>query len=259
MKLHFVDPKRFSSAKRWNVNYLLAAGSDTPDAHGVESYQLKTLVNERREFLLPGDYPNVAFNYVGLENIAPSVRLLKDFAPRRGTQVKSRSKIFRRSDILYGRLRPSLNKCLVVDDTLREGICSTEIFVLIPNSDLVCNEFLAELLVSREVSARVSALVAGAALPRIQLSDFLEIRVPLPPMKTQRAAVSALMTAREELKSCLNQARFLQTAVSPAFSRHVFKGKPFTLTSSAYSELETWNNPLPQSALLHSARPRRLI
>lgn len=245
MKFNVVDFTIFSRSNRWNADYFLGRLGDCSATKGFELLKLGELADERREFLFPKAYPNSKFNYVGLENISQSTRLLVDFVPRKGTEIKSRSKIFRNGDILYGRLRPSLNKCLVVDEFFSEGICSTEIFVLVPNHHLVYPEYFAELLVSNEVCKRVQALVAGAALPRVQLSDFLDISVPIPAMATQKNVVAKLVAAREDLKDYFRKVKEAPLNISKAFARHVFSGKPFELDSGSNYEREYWQILLP--------------
>ena len=245
MKFNVIDFETFSSSKRWNADYFLGNTVGCQVAKGFKLRKLGELVDERREFLFPKDYPHTTFNYVGLENISQSTRLLVDFVPKEGREVKSRSKIFRNGDILYGRLRPSLNKCLVVDECLTEGICSTEIFVLIPDSDLVHPEYFAELLVSEEIRNRVQALVAGAALPRIQFSDFLEISVPIPTIEAQKEIVAELVATREDLKEYFRKIKDTPQRISSAFARYAFSGKPFELDFVTNNERERWHNPLP--------------
>jgi restriction endonuclease S subunit len=144
------------------------------------------IVRERKETLDPQAQPDALINYLGLENVQPTTGNLVEFAPRYGKEIKSRSKVFRPSDILYGRLRPYLNKVYVADGLVDSGICSTEFLVLIPDTECVLPHFLRALLSSAFVHQVVSRLQTGAALPRLQLDDLLSIEVPLPPIEHQR-------------------------------------------------------------------------
>lgn len=245
MKFHLVEYAAFSHSKRWNADYFLSRRLNYRATSGFELLPLRHLAVERREFLQPQDFVDSTFNYVGLENISQSSRLLVDFAPKKGKEIKSRSKIFRSGDVLYGRLRPNLNKCLVVSSVFPEGICSTEIFVLIPDVSIVHPEYLAELLVSREVQNRVQALVAGAALPRVQLPDFLDIPVPIPDIETQQAVVDHLLAARQLVKDYRLTAERLPKAISRAFTKHAFQGHPFELDLRMTRDAEYWKNSLP--------------
>lgn len=245
MKCTLVDETLFRRSKRWNADFFLEGPDDCFVASGFTLITLGELVFERREFLFPRDYPDYLLNYVGLENISQSTRLLVDFSPRKGSEIKSRSKVFRSGDVLYGRLRPGLNKCLIVDDFLVEGICSTEIFVLIPNLNLIHPEYLAELLVSERVRSRVSSLVAGSALPRVQLSDFLSIEVPIPELDIQRKVVVKLREMRLKFERYLHNAHILPKCIAEAFAKHAYKGEAFELEEMIDFERKRWNSRLP--------------
>lgn len=66
-------------------------------------------------------------NYVGLENIEPSTGRLVGFSQSSTKHIKSEKNIFHKGDVLYGKLRPYLNKVWCAEF---DGICSTDILVL---------------------------------------------------------------------------------------------------------------------------------
>lgn len=63
-------------------------------------------------------------NYIGLENIESHTAKLVDFAPTLTTNIKSTKNVFRKGEVLYGKLRPYLNKVWIAEF---DGICSTDI------------------------------------------------------------------------------------------------------------------------------------
>lgn len=247
MKFDLVSPGRFYGSNRWNASFFVTKSAAYGACDGFRMVTLGELCSERREFLLPGDYPERKFNYVGLENISQTTRVLVGFAPKVGAEVKSRSKVFREGDILYGRLRPGLNKCLLVDGMLSEGICSTEILVLVANEDVVVPDYLCELMVSTEVSRRVQGLVAGAALPRVQPTDLLGIEVPIPDRDTQEHVVSQVLSARDELVQHIRRARELPAEIRRAFSDYAFRGAEFAISPTTGGGQPDWDNPLPDA------------
>lgn len=247
MKFNLVSPDRFYGSNRWNASFFVTESAAYSLCNGFRMMTLGELCSERREFLFPGDYPERKFNYVGLENISQATRMLVGFAPKLGAEVKSRSKVFREGDILYGRLRPALNKCLLVDGMLSEGICSTEILVLIADENLVVPEYLCELMVSVEVSRRVQGLVAGAALPRVQPKDLLGIEVPIPDRDAQEHVVSQVLSARDELVQHVRRARELPVEIGGAFSDYAFRGAEFAISPTPRGGRRDWDNPLPDA------------
>lgn len=185
MKTKIIDSKTFLESKRWNPNYFTIE----IDHKDFETVKIGDLCSERKNALDPQAYQELMFNYIGLENIESNTSMLVDFAPQPGKNIKSRSKIFKTEDILYGRLRPTLNKVYHITNYIGEGICSTEFIVLIPNTKLVLPLFLRELLLSQFVQAKVSSLIAGAALPRINTADLLNINVPKVSVEKQKELV----------------------------------------------------------------------
>ena len=116
--------------KVWSVNFLLPQ-KEIKAVYGYSLIELSKLANERRETItLSDDYGSV--HYIGLENIESKTGRLVGFSIKHSNDIKSSCKLFYRGDILYGRLRPNLNKVLY-NDIFEKGECSTEIIVLTPN------------------------------------------------------------------------------------------------------------------------------
>jgi type I restriction enzyme M protein len=66
--------------------------------------------------------------YLGLENITQNTGEIEgSVVTDKPADIKSLKNVFKPRDILYGKLRPNLNKVWLAD---RKGICSTDIFVI---------------------------------------------------------------------------------------------------------------------------------
>jgi len=188
-----VDLQEIRRSDRWKVEFFLAPKPANGDSR-FPAVELGQLIEERREFLDPQEFADHRFHYLGLEHVASDTGDLVDYAPRLGREVKSRSKVVRADDVLYGRLRPYLNKVFHTPAAMGSGICSGEFYVLIPNTELADPAFLRSLLASSLVSRFTSDLQTGSALPRLQLADLLRVEVPLPPLDVQRKAARLLAT-----------------------------------------------------------------
>jgi type I restriction enzyme S subunit len=73
--------------------------------------------------LKPSDYPDLVFRYLGMEHVAPGQWDEPMPVEIPGREIKSQVIVYRPGLILYGKLRPYLNK-VVVPST--EGVASTE-------------------------------------------------------------------------------------------------------------------------------------
>ncbi|NLF98960.1 MAG: restriction endonuclease subunit S [Lentisphaerae bacterium] len=129
---------------------------------------------------------HVDLPYVGLEHIESNTgRFLGSLDP---VTVKSSTFRFSREHVLYGRLRPYLNKVLLPDFV---GHCSTEIFPLKPNHDLQ-REFLFYWLLRDATVEQIDATSTGARMPRANITTVLGFEFPLPPLPEQRRIVGIL-------------------------------------------------------------------
>lgn len=131
--------------------------------------------------------------YVGLENIeSHTAQFVGSSEPQ---SVKSSTFKFTRDHVLYGRLRPYLNKVLVPDF---EGHCSTEIFPLKPGPE-VTREYLRYWLLSDQTCERINGTCTGARMPRAQMNDVLGFEVPIPPITEQHRIVAILGEAFDSI------------------------------------------------------------
>jgi type I restriction enzyme S subunit len=95
-----------------------------------------------RDAISGEDIPIETF-YVGLEHIEKDTgRLIKDTTEEQ-IILKSNKFKFNEKHILYGKLRPYLNKVWLAD---REGVCSTDIIPILPDESKMSREFLYELI-----------------------------------------------------------------------------------------------------------------
>lgn len=186
--------KDLVSEGRWKVEFF----SGVLNVSHQSKYpfaKVNEIVCENRKTIDPQNEPNKLYNYLGLENIESLTGDLVNFKPKRGTEIKSRTKVFSKGNVLYGRLRTYLNKVYLADGEISEGICSGEFFVLIPNQKKVLPRILRYLLASPFVAGQVAKFQSGAALPRVPINDFMNLAIPLPPIDKQKILEQLLIKA----------------------------------------------------------------
>ncbi len=146
--------------------------------------------------------------YIGLEHIEKDTAKLVS----KGTaaEVKSTKSKFKQGDLLYGKLRPYLNKVWLADF---DGLCSTDILVF-PQSEGFDNRFLKYRFLARDFVSYANANSSGVNLPRVNLKALGKFDINLPPLPEQRrivakieelfskldAGVAALQQAKAQLK-----------------------------------------------------------
>ena len=145
--------------------------------------EIKTLFQKVNESILPRSLSGPV-NYLGLESISPnSGQLLGHIVKDNPEEIKSLKNVFQPGDILYGKLRPNLNKVWLSE---RDGICSTDIFVLRPADKNVLPALYAYLFRHNHFNEAVWQHRTGAQLPRIGWNPFSNLKIPLPPLEVQR-------------------------------------------------------------------------
>ena len=214
---------QLQSKARWKVEVF----GDSPSVQRQTEFpcvKLGEVVQERKVTIDPQLHPDKLLNFLGLENVESNTGDLVDFTPRYGRTIRSRCKRFYRYDVLYGRLRPYLNKVFIANGDITEGICSGEFYVLTPNMEAVLPNYLRAVLASEYVHAHVGRLQTGSALPRIQVRDLLDLDMPLPPFSVQVEYEQFLVeqiTLRRRLKMRLSD---LEHEIDTAFLQAIELG-----------------------------------
>ncbi len=114
--------------------------------------------------------------YIGLENIEGGTGELVGEPLTDYSAIKSVKTVFKKGDILYGKLRPNLNKVYLAQ---QDGICSTDILVLRPKNEQV-GVYLSRYLLTEEFNQKVVQTISGQQLPRTSWEKIriLQVRVP---------------------------------------------------------------------------------
>ena len=168
-----------------------------------------------------------------LQDIEKGTGRLLDRVRTSERKSKSTKSQFLPGDILYGKLRPYLNKVLVADET---GYSTTEIVAIRPYLQL-SSEYCALALRRPDFVDYVTRLGQGTKMPRLRTKDAVVAPFPLPPLAEQRrivAKVDELMalcdrmeeasTVREDTRDRLTKASLARLSAAdtdvPTFRSH---------------------------------------
>jgi type I restriction enzyme, S subunit len=111
-------------------------------------------------------------HYVGLEHVA-SGRFTR-IGGGTAADVQSSKFAYKKGDILYGKLRPYLDKAVVADDS---GVCATELLVLRPKAG-VDARFLIAILHSQDFIQHAVSGTTGVQHPRTPWHRISEYELP---------------------------------------------------------------------------------
>ncbi len=119
---------------------------------------------------------------------------------------KSTKAEFKKGDVLYGKLRPYLNKVVVADD---KGFCTTEIIPFRGYSG-VSPKYLMYSMRSPRFLEYVNSKTYGTKMPRLGTEDAKNSLFPLPPTNEQKrivAKVDELIALCDELETSLSKSQ----------------------------------------------------
>ncbi len=126
---------------------------------------------------------------------------------------QSTKSAFRSGDVLYGKLRPYLNKVIVADS---DGYCTTEIAPII----IYCNiapEYLKYALKRPEFLDYVNSKSHCMKMPRLGAKDAINTILPLPPLPEQHRIVEkvdALMALCDDLETQIRKRQEILTKLT---------------------------------------------
>lgn len=159
--------------------------------------------------------------YIGLEHIeAQTMRLI---GTALANELKSSMSRFGPGDVLYGRLRPYLNKVFRPDF---EGVCSPE-FLVFRESPYLNSRYLQYFLNSWRFKEFAAHLVEGDR-PRIDWGQLKCFNFPLPPRQQQQRIVSAIeerFTILDAVTTALQQDKQKLKLARASVLKHAVEGK----------------------------------
>ncbi len=163
-----------------------------------ELYQVSEL---RKETIEP--MKKMSEHYVGLENISSGQ--LRIFSYGDVTNLKSSKFKFKKGDILYGKLRPYLDKVALAET---DGVCSTDIIPILSKN--LNARFLAYMLHSDLFLQFVKSTISGTNHPRTAWKQMSHFLLPFPSVSEQQKITEILATVDSKLELLGNKKKHLE-------------------------------------------------
>ncbi len=189
--------------------------------------------------------------YVGLEHIVSGTG--RFIGSSKAQKVGSSTFQFSPKHLLYGRLRPYLNKVLLPEFS---GHCSSEIFPILP-FNTVDIRFLYYWLTSLTIVEAINSTCTGARMPRANVKEVLQFSFPLPLLGEQKRIAAILdqafkgiaaATANAE-KNLANARELFESYLNSIFSSPNIDGWEWDRLGNAVSSVATG----PFGSLLHKS------
>jgi type I restriction enzyme S subunit len=158
-----------------------------------EVARLGDISNQRNEIVQPDQKGNDKF--VGLEHLEKGETNIKAYGLASGV-ISSKFRFFPR-DILYGKLRPYLDKAVIADFA---GICSTDLVVIDQDKKKVYPNFLIYIIHSQNFISHAISTTSGTNHPRTSWKAIAKFRFGLPPLPEQKKVAEILSTVDQAIE-----------------------------------------------------------
>ena len=155
--------------------------------------RLKDVAEQKKEIVIPTK-ENPSTPYVGLEHVdSGSIRINRH---GKASDVKSTKFRFYRNDILYGKLRPYLDKVVLSEI---DGLCSTD-FIVIKTKKTIDPKFLVWIMHSRQFVNYAVSTMKGTNHPRTSWASISKYTIGLPPLFEQQKIAEILSSVDDILQ-----------------------------------------------------------
>ena len=154
----------------------------------------------------PSKFFKRSFHYIDISSINSKSKTVEAFSTCSIDQAPSRArKLVQKNDILFATTRPYLENIAIVPDTCEDFVASTGFCVIRANTEYTTHDFLFFNVISRPFIRKILPFQRGANYPAVSDKNVYGIKIPLPPLETQKQIVEKLSAAQEYKKQLLEQ------------------------------------------------------
>jgi len=206
---------------------LLREVFERPETTGWETRRLGDVLRRYNEIIHPGDRQSGDAVFVGLEHIEPHTGRRIGYGTVDFASMTGRKPTFRLGQIVYGYLRPYLNKVWIADF---DGCSSVDQFAFEVNSELADTTFVAAFMRSGTFLRRAQGATTTGQLPRISIDEIAAVEIELPPTLSEQCRLAADLTQRLAaaegvIARCRQELADIE-ALPAALLRAAFNGAP---------------------------------
>ncbi len=173
---------------------------ERPKADAWATRTLGDLLRRHNEIIHPGDRKEGTAEFVGLEHIEPGTGRRTGSLTINLGELTGRKPTFRRGQIVYGYLRPYLNKVWIAEF---DGCSSVDQFAFDVRQDLADTRFVAAFMRSATFLRRAQIVTTTGQLPRISIDEIARVLIDLPQSPAEQRRIAAELSRRLASVECL--------------------------------------------------------
>lgn len=162
---------------------------------------------------------NKRYLYIGMEHVEKGTGVC-NYQAVYGSDILSQTIHVPHNYVIYGKLRPYLNKYWENKTSHDNIICSSEFLVF--DTHHINRNYFIEVLSSEIIQKQLPSLYSGARMPRITESDFLNLQIPLPPLNVQDDIVKQVKDIRCSISRLTQIATSKRSEAKRQFEEAVF-------------------------------------
>ncbi|RKS53909.1 restriction endonuclease S subunit [Gillisia mitskevichiae] len=150
---------------------------------------------------------------IGSERIEPNTGKITEFKTAQELNITSGNFLFTKEHIIYSKIRPYFKK--VANPNIM-GLCSADIYPLLPNQDIISKEFLFFYLLTEKFTQSILRFQNRTGMPKVNRDELGAIYIPIPKAEEQRKIVKILTgidNSRNHILSKLATSKALQKSL----------------------------------------------
>lgn len=198
-------------------------GQSLPD--GCRWAPLRKVLILRKDIVHPRDNPEGPSLFVGLEHIESNTGRRLGSVKVEMSELTGRKPRFFKDDIVYGYLRPYLNKVWIAEFN---GLCSVDQYSYSVASQIANTSYVAWFMRSPSFIENSPVGKTPGWLPRIRTEEVACVEVPLPPLVEQQRIAAGLqdhMAAVDKARAAVEAELNTINALPAALLRRAFNGE----------------------------------
>jgi hypothetical protein len=165
-----------------------------PEAKRWPTRRLGDIVKRHNEIVHPGDREGGEAIFVGLEHIEANTGRRTGSLTINLGRLTGRKPTFRRGQLVYGYLRPYLNKVWIAEF---DGCSSVDQFAFDVDQELADPGFVAAFMRSETFLRRAEIVTTTGQLPRISIDEIAAVKIEIPESVPDQKRIATEFTRRE--------------------------------------------------------------
>lgn len=165
---------------------------------GITHLTMADVCEIRSKLVDPRDAPYLDQLHVGAGNIGSKTGEVVDVLTARQEQLISGKFEFDDSMVLYSKIRPYLMKVVRPDFS---GLCSADIYPLVPKPGVILRDFLYYTLLSSAFTDYAIKGSARAGMPKVNRDHLFAYQMSLPPVEVQGQITRKLDALADDVKN----------------------------------------------------------